>query len=45
VVRIGGCSHLSIVVKEHRGLYPLSGCSKRIGELELPSGCSLMVLP
>jgi hypothetical protein len=31
--RIGGCSHLLVVAEEHRGLYPPSGCSQRIGEL------------
>jgi hypothetical protein len=36
-----GCSHLPVVAGEHRGLEPPSGCSQRIGELELPSGCSL----
>jgi hypothetical protein len=36
-----GCSHLLVVAAKHRGLYPPSGCSQRIGELELPSGCSL----
>jgi hypothetical protein len=25
--RTGGCSHLLVVVEEHRGLYPPSGCS------------------
>jgi hypothetical protein len=25
--RIGGCSHFPIVIGEHRGLYPPSGCS------------------
>jgi hypothetical protein len=39
--RTGRCSHLSVVAGEHRGLYPPSGCSQRIWELELPSGCSL----
>ena len=39
--RIGGCTQLPVVVEEHRGLYPPSSCSHRIGELELPSGCSL----
>jgi hypothetical protein len=37
----GGCSHLLVVDEELRGLYPPSGCSHRIGELELPSDCSL----
>ena len=39
--RTSGCSHLLVVSREHRGLYPPSRCSKRIGELDLPSGCSL----
>ena len=39
--RTCGCSHLPFVVREHRGLYPPSDCSHRIGELELPSGCIL----
>jgi hypothetical protein len=42
--RKGGCSHLLVVVGEHRGLYPPSGCSHKIRELELPSGCSLNVI-
>jgi hypothetical protein len=33
--RIGGCSHLSVLAEEHRGLYTPSGCSQRIGELEI----------
>jgi len=41
--RIGGCSHLPVVVGEHRGLYPPSSCSQRIGEFELPSSCSLKI--
>ena len=36
--RIGGCSHLPVVAGEHRGLLPPSGCSQRIGELELALG-------
>ena len=40
---IGVCSHLSIVSGEHRGLYPPSGCSQRIWELDLPSACSLKI--
>jgi len=39
--RIGGCSHLLVVAREHRGLWPPSGWSQRIGQLEFPSGCSL----
>ena len=35
------CTHVPVVVGEHRGLYPPYGCSQRIGELELPSSCSL----
>jgi hypothetical protein len=30
-----------VVAGEHKGLYPPSSCSQRIGDLELPSGCSL----
>jgi hypothetical protein len=41
--RIDGCSHLPVVTREHKGLYPPSGCSQRIGELELPSSCSLKI--
>jgi hypothetical protein len=41
VARIGGCSHLPVVAREHRGLYPPSGCIQRIGELDLPLGCIL----
>ena len=41
--RIGGCIHLLVVAGEHRGLYPTFGCSQRIGDLELPSGCSLKI--
>ena len=41
--RIGGCSRLLVVVVEHRGLHPPSGCNQIIGELKLPSGCSLKI--
>ena len=39
--RTSGCIHLPVVVGENRGLYRPSSCSQRIGDLELPSGCSL----
>jgi hypothetical protein len=39
--RTGGCSHLPVVAEEHKGLWPPSGCSQRIGELDIPSGCSM----
>jgi hypothetical protein len=36
--RIGGCSHLLVVAREHRGLYP-PFCIQIIRELEHPLGC------
>jgi hypothetical protein len=39
--RIGGCSHLLVVARELRGFYTPYGCIQRVGELDLPLGCSL----